>query len=302
MNASPAERPAGAVDRQGIRLAIAGLVLANLCLTCGPWLVRLADVGPLSSGFWRLALAAAPLLVIARATGRPIGDTPRRLWPVMALAGIAFAADLAAWHSGILRTRLANATLLGNGASFFFPLWGFVAARAWPGRAQAVALLLAAAGVVLLFGRSVEISPDHVVGDLLCLAAGLFYTLYLIAMDRARGAIAPLPAHAIFTGVAAVALLPFALLLEPAFLPKDWTPLLLLALGSQVIGQGLLIYAMGQLSPLVVGLALLSQPVLGAFIGWTVFGERLEAVDLLGIAAIVVALVLIRRQGRIAPD
>lgn len=298
MIASPADRPATAVDRRGARLAIAGLVLANLCLACGPWLVRLADVGPLSSGFWRLALAAAPLLMIARATGRPVGDTPRRLWPVMALAGLAFAADLAAWHSGILRTRLANATLLGNGASFFFPMWGFVVARAWPGRAQLLALALAAAGVALLFGRSVEISPDHVVGDLLCLAAGMFYTLYLIAMDRARGAVAPLPALAIFTLVAAVALLPFALALEPAFLPHDWTPLLLLALGSQVIGQGLLIYAMGHLPPLVVGLALLSQPVLAAAIGWIVYAERLAAPDMLGIAAIVVALVLVRRQSR----
>ncbi|MET0268960.1 MAG: DMT family transporter [Sphingomonas sp.] len=281
-----------------MRLALAGLVLANICLACGPWLVRLADVGPLSSGFWRLALAAAPLLLIARVAGQPIGGIPRALWPALAVAGLAFAADLAAWHSGILHTRLANATLLGNGASFFFPLWGFVVARAWPGRAQIAALLLAAAGVTLLFGRSVELSPDHVLGDLLCLCAGLFYTLYLIAMNRARGSVAPLPALALFTLIAAVALLPFALALETAFLPRDWTPLLLLALGSQVVGQGLLIFAMGHLSPLVVGLGLLTQPALAAAIGWVVYGERLTGMDALGMAAILVALVLVRRQHR----
>lgn len=297
MPSAPVDRPA---SPRHVRLALAGLVIANLCLACGPWLVRLADVGPLSSGFWRLAIAAPALLLIARAAGRPVSATPRALWPVLAVAGLAFAADLAAWHIGILHTRLANATLFANCASFFFPLYGFVAARAWPGRGQIVALALAALGVGLLFGRSFELSPQYVLGDVLCLAAGLFYTVYLVAMERARGRVAPLPALALFTLIALAPLLPFALALEPAFWPRDWTPLLLLALGSQVIGQGLVIYAIGHLSPLVVGLGLLSQPVLGATIGWLAYGERLTVLDGIGAAAIAVALILVRRTPRVA--
>ncbi|TVV75652.1 DMT family transporter [Sphingomonas solaris] len=289
---------AGHIGARHVRLALAGLVLANLCLACGPWLVRLADVGPLSSAFWRLAIAAPALLLVARAAGRPVSATPRALWPVLAVAGLAFAADLAAWHIGILHTRLANATLFANCASFFFPLYGFVAARAWPGRGQMVALALAALGVGLLVGRSFELSQQNVLGDLLRLAAGLFYTVYLVAMERARGRVAPLPALALFTIVALVPLLPFALALEPIFWPRDWTPLVLLALGSQVIGQGLVIYAIGHLSPLVVGLGLLSQPVLAAAIGWLAYGERLTAIDGIGAAAIAVALILVRRSPR----
>ena len=34
-----------------------------------------------------------------------------------------------------------------------------------------------------------------------------------------------------------------------------------LALASQVIGQGLLIFALGQLSPLMIGIGLLTQPI-----------------------------------------
>ena len=37
--------------------------------------------------------------------------------------------------------------------------------------------------------------------------------------------------------------------------PHDWTPLLIFALSSQVLGQGLLVYSIGTLPPLVVGLA-----------------------------------------------
>ena len=70
--------------------------------------------------------------------------------------------------------------------------------------------------------------------------------------------------------------------------------ILLLALGSQVIGQGLLVYALGVVPPLVVGLALLTQPAISAVIGWLVYGEMLTPGDLIGAAAIATALVLVR--------
>jgi drug/metabolite transporter (DMT)-like permease len=92
----------------------------------------------------------------------------------------------------------------------------------------------------------------------------------------------------------AVMLLPFAVGIGERVWPSDWTPLLLLALGSQVIGQGLLVYAIGALPPLIVGLALLTQPAISALIGWLAYDERLTALDWVGAAAIALALVLVR--------
>jgi len=46
--------------------------------------------------------------------------------------------------------------------------------------------------------------------------------------------------------------------------------------------------------PLVVGLALLTQPAVSALIGWFAYGETLSAADWLGAIAIAVALVLVR--------
>jgi drug/metabolite transporter (DMT)-like permease len=80
--------------------------------------------------------------------------------------------------------------------------------------------------------------------------------------------------------------------------PHDWTPLVVFALSSQVIGQGLLVYSIGTLPPLVVGLALLTQPAISAAIGWLAYGERLSAMDALGALAIGAALVLVRLPER----
>ena len=71
-------------------------------------------------------------------------------------------------------------------------------------------------------------------------------------------------------------------------------PLVIFALSSQVIGQGLLVYSIGVFPPLVVGLALLTQPAVSAAIGWFAYGETLSAADWVGAFAIAAALVLVR--------
>lgn len=277
------------------RVAFAALLAGNVALAFGPWLVRLADTGPVAAAFWRVALAAPLLLIVAAATsGSPLRSA-RGLWVVLALSGLLFAADLASWHVGILQTTLANATLFGNSATFIYPLYGFLVARAWPTRGQGFALALAATGAALLMGRSYQLDPNHLVGDLLCLLAGALYAGYFILMARARETMAPLPALALSTLAAIAPLWLAALALGEAIMPVDWRPLIVLALMSQVIGQGLMIYALGKLSPLVVGIALLTQPVVAGAIGWIVYGERLGVADFAGAVMIAVALVLVRR-------
>lgn len=276
-------------------------LIGSAILSAGPLLVRLADVGPLQSAFWRVALAVVPLLLLARLTARRVATdkpTPRTHFGWFLAAGFFFSADLAAWHLGIERTTLANSALFANSASFLYPLWGYVVARAWPSRKAASALLLAAVGITLLMGLSADISPRHLVGDLLCLLAAVFYTGYLIGMDHARGATSALAALAQATLVSAVMLLPVALLARGAFWPGDWTPLLLLAFGSQVVGQGLIIFALPHIAPLAAGLGLLVQPLLSAGFGYAWFGERLSALEAAGMVAILVALVLVRLPER----
>jgi drug/metabolite transporter (DMT)-like permease len=270
------------------------LVVANALLAMGPLFVRVADVGPVASAFWRMALALPILALLAARGGMP--RISRGLILVLALSGILFAADLASWHLGILRTKLANATLFGNSTSLLFPIYGFLAARAWPSQRQGWALALAAVGAILLMGRSYQLSPDHLVGDLLCVLAGVFYTFYFVIIARARETLSALPMLVLSTLASAVPLLFLALAMGERVWPTDWTPLIGLALCSQVIGQGLMVYVLGRLNPLVIGLGLLTQPVVAATIGWVAFGERLGVPDILGAVLVGIALVLVRQR------
>lgn len=280
--------------------AFAALIGANVALAFGPWFVRLADTGPVAAGFWRIALAAPLLVAAALASGGPASlRVDRRLLLLVALGGVCFAADLGSWHIGILRTTLANATLFGNCATLIFPIYGFVIARAWPTRLQGTALLLAFLGAALLMGRSYQLDPRHLAGDLFCILAGLLYTVYFIAMARARASLGAVPALALSTLASILPLLLLALALGERVMPVHWGPLIGLALVSQVFGQGLMIHALGKLSPLVIGVALLIQPGVAATVGWTVYGERLTAPDLVGVAMVAAALVLVRLRGTV---
>lgn len=287
----------GPLVRVAGRWAFLALLAGNISLSIGALLVRLADTGPTASAFWRMAIALPFLLALAwRESGGRL--PPKNAIVVAGTAGIFFALDLVAWHIGILQTKVANATLFGNCASLLLVIWSILLARQLPRGWQALAILLAFAGSALLMGQSYELSPAYLVGDLLSLLAGVLYTGYVLLMQRVRGALEPWTALAISSVVCVPILLATALALGETMIPQNWTPLILLALTSQIIGQGLITWSLPRFSPLVIGLTLLVQPAVAALAGWLAFGELLGPVDIFGGMLVGAALVLIRLPNR----
>ena len=277
---------------------LGALLGANVALALGPWSVRLADSGPVAAGFWRLLLPLPLLFLLARWNRQQIGGFPRATWAAMLGAGAFFAFDLASWHLGIGRTRLGNVTLFGNSGSLIIMVWGFVALRRWPGGKEVAALMLALAGAAILLGRSLEISAETLAGDLFCLLAGFFYSFYIILLQRARTSLGNWALLFWSSLASAPVLLGVALALGEPVWPHRWWPLLTLALGSQVIGQGLLVYALRHFPPLIIGLSLLTQPAVAVIAGWFAFNEALSLTDGLGMAMVAGALVMARAGER----
>lgn len=284
-------------SQQQHRHAFAALLLGAWALAVGPWFVRLSDVGPIATGFWRLAIALPFLWALTKAKKQPVHWPRRGLTYAIVGAAIFYALDLALWNIGIRMTKLGNATLFGNAGSLVFACWGLWLARRLP-LLQGIALILATGGSLLLMSSSYELSSRNLAGDAYALAAGLLYGGYLILVDKVRSELHPLPLLFLATAFATPILLVLSIAAGEQIWPRDWTPLVLFALSSQVLGQGLLVFAIGNLSPLVVGLVLLSQPAIAALIGWFAYSERLSATDIAGALAIAVALVLVRLPQR----
>ena len=279
-------------------LHFAALIGGNIALAVGPWSVRLADSGPISAGFWRLALAIPLLALLARRNHQPLGGFGKATWLAIVAAGVLFALDIASWHVGIGQTRLGNATLFGNSGSVILMGWAIVMTRRLPRPFEALGILSALAGAAILMGRSLEIDARSLVGDLFCILAGFLYGFYILLLQNAR---ARLGSWSLLTW-SSLAGVPVLLALAlwqgepvwPGSAGSGWWPLIALALLSQVIGQGLMVFALKHFTPLIVGLTLLTQPVVAVVVGWFVFGEALVPLDFLGIALVGAALVLAR--------
>lgn len=275
---------------------IAALLGGNIALAIGPWFVRLADTGPVAAGFWRLFLALPFMVLLARANRQPLTGMPVKTLALVALGAVTFALDLASWHIGIGMTRLGNATLFGNAGSIVLLFWGFIVHRVAPGRVEWLAIVFALAGAAILMGRSLDISDATLIGDLFSVAAGLLYAVYLLTLQGARDKFGSWSLLVWVSIFGAPVLLAIALWLGEPVWPQAWGPVVGLFVLSQLVGQGLMVYSLKYFPPLVVGLALLTQPVVAAIYGWLVFGEVLSGLDIAGMVLVGAALAVSRAR------
>ena len=284
--------------RNGTVLQFIALLAGNVALALGPWSVRLADTGPVSAAFWRLALAVPVLVLLARWSGQRLTGFGKAAWIAIAIAGFCFALDIAFWHIGIGMTRMANASLFGNSGSIVMMIWGLIALHRAPHAREWLALGAALGGGAILLGRSLNIAHVTLLGDLFCIAAGLLYSVYLIALQHHRAELGGWSLLSWSSIAGLPVLLGMALWLGEPVWPHNWGPVVVLALLSQLIGQGLLVYSLKNFSPLVIGLALLTQPAVAVSVGWLVFGEVLGPLDIAGMVLVGGGLVLARSTQR----
>ncbi len=276
----------------------AALMGANAMLALGPWWVRMADTGPVAAAFWRMFLPLPLLFGLAVANRQPLTGMPRSSFVMVIAAGLFFAIDLASWHIGIGMTRLGNATLFGNAGSIIVMVWGLIALARRPRRSEVLALIAALTGAAILFGRSFEISTRTLAGDFFCLFGGLCYAFYVIPLQKARESLGNWSLLAWSSLASAPLLLLIAMLLGEPVWPQHWWPVIGLAAGSQLIGQGLLVFSLRHFPPQIIGLTLLMQPMIGVSAGWLVFGEAFSGWDALGMAMVAGALVIARAGQR----
>jgi drug/metabolite transporter (DMT)-like permease len=274
------------------------LLAGATCIALSPIWVRVADVGPTVSAFWRVALAVPLLWVVFLSVSRkPSQDGPNP-WLLLA-AGFAFAGDLAFWHWSIQFTSVANSTLLANLASIFVTLAAWVLWRQRPTATFLAGLAAALVGVALLVRASLGFSSSALLGDALGVVTAMFYAWYLLSVKGVRDqGIATLQLMAVTTTITAVILFPVAYTSGEALLPASemgWLKLLGLAWISHSAGQGLIAYALAHLPAAFSAVGLLFQPVMAALFAWFLLGEPLAALQVLGGAIVLMGIYLAHR-------
>lgn len=292
---------ASLAERRREHIALGALVLGAVAMGASPLFVRMADVGPFASAFWRTALALPFLAVWAATEPR----TPRRalmsrsVW----LSGLLFAGDLFFWHLAILATTVANATFLATTAPVFVVAgaWFLLGERIAPRGFAGLALCLV--GGAALVGHSYGFAPQRLTGDFYGVVTALFFAGYMLALRAARRDVPAGTLSFISAAITTVILFGVALTLEPTLLPQSargWAVLIALALISQVAGQGLLAFALGTLPAPFSSLVIFLEAVAAALFAWIVLHEALETMQWLG-GVLILAGIFVARPRNPAP-
>lgn len=286
--------------------ALTSLIVGAIVIALAPIFVRLSEVDPIATAFYRMALAL-PFFVmwglVSQSKGvaidwRKIALPKSRLtW----VAGFCFAGDLALWHWSIHYTSVANATLMANLAPIFVTLFAFVVLRhrfKWSFIFGIAAALL---GAVLLIQGGLSFGTGSLLGDGLGIATAMFYAGYIIAVSELRKSESTFSVMLSTTWVSSLFLLPLMVMTESQFVPNSsyaWMVLILLALLPQCLGQGLIAFGMAHLPAAYSSISLLVQPVAAALLAWSLLNEGMGPVQIVGAVVVLAAITFCHRSRR----
>jgi len=274
----------------------AALVGGALAMGLSPIFVRLADVGPFTSAFWRVTLALPALYLWMRVSERA-GRQSRAFSKATMLAGVAFAGDLFFWHLSIFTTSVANATFFATTAPIWVVLFGWLLLGKRASQAILAGLALCILGGFALLAQSLQLRPAGAIGDLFGLATGVFFGLYFLAVQAARGQSSAARVTFEATLITAVLLFPAAIGLEGRMFPhtaQGVAALLAMAWISHAGGQGLLAVALGRLGAAFSSLVIFLEAIAAACFAWAFLGEPVSAVQAFGGLAILVGIYVAR--------
>ena len=267
-------------------------------------LVRLSHASPSTAAVFRCAYALPALGLLTWIESRRYG--PRawadRRWAVA--SGVFFAADLLMWHHSIGDIGAGLATVLANIQVVLVPLVAWAVLSERPGRQLLAALPLALLGVVLISGVLEHGAYGHnpTRGTVFGIGAGIAYVGFLLLL-RHGGADLRRPAGPLFdaTAVAAVLCVIAGSIIGDARLVPVWPGaawLITLALTSQVLGWLLIASSLPRLPAALTSLLLTIQPVGSVALAAAIFGESPSAVQLVGVALVLIALLAATYRAR----
>ncbi|MBU6371305.1 MAG: DMT family transporter [Alphaproteobacteria bacterium] len=279
--------------------AVAAVALGAAVIGFAPIGLRLSELGPMATAFWRFVFALPGLFVLAAMAPRE--GRPQKLGPLVA-AGVCFGLDLTLWHAALTHTTVLNATMLSNMTPVLAAAggWLFLRERVSWGFALGAAIALGGAAV-LTTSRIGAGAGGGVTGDALALFSAVWYAAYLVILRVGRRGVDVRVAMLVTT----LASLPVAVIATlatgEAWLPhtaQGWLVLIGLGVIVHMGGQGLIAYGVGRLPIALSTVILWVQPVAAAALGWVLFGEALGPLAFVGAALILAGVWVVQRERR----
>jgi drug/metabolite transporter (DMT)-like permease len=216
------------------------------------------------------------------------------------LGGVFFALDIALWNTSVMHTGAAVASILGNNTPVFVGILSWLVLHKRPRATFWIGLSLSVAGclAIMLGPAHAGSAPITLYGNLMAIAASLFFAAYLVTTERVRRDLDTLTFNALAIGGSIATLLIVCLVMRlplTGYPPRAWAALVALGLVSQLAAYYALVYALGHLPATLTSVGLLGQVPSTAFLAWLLLGEPLTPLQIAGGAAVLVGILVVNR-------
>ena len=292
-----------ATDAIGARPRLAAVVGATFIAFSGIFFYY-SGQSPSTATVFRCLLALPFLAFLVVGEDRRFGARSRRDRGLAVAAGVCFAVDLISWQHAVILVGAGLATVVANFQVVVVAVLSWVLFGERPTRRLVAGVPLVLVGAILISGvvdsGAYGINPG--LGVAFGLIAAVAYSGFLILIRQANrggqrtwGSLFDASATA---GVAAIlaGLAIGDLDLTPGPAALGW--LLVVALTSQVAGYGLINLSLPRLPAAVTSVLLLVQPVITVVAAAILLGERPSTLQLVGVAALLVGVVIAAAPGR----
>lgn len=255
----------------------AALGLGMVAFSTASILTRLAAAPPLVIGAWRMVLASLLLTPFAwPRLRREWAALTRRDMLYLGLAGMALAIHFATWISSLSYTTVASSVILVTTNPIFVGLATRYLLHERVGRFQAVAILIALTGSVIVSYGDLQLSGRALWGDALALVGALAASTYILLGRAVRRKLSTLAYVWPCYGLAALLLLLLCLVTRQqllAYSARAYLLFALLAIGPQILGHSSFNWALAHFSPILITLAILGEPVGASILALIILGE-----------------------------
>jgi drug/metabolite transporter (DMT)-like permease len=282
----------------------AGVLIAS---TASIMITGAIDLGisPLAVAAGRLSIAALILTPITWArSGTELRQLSRRDLGLALIAGLFLTIHFATWISSLAYTSIASSTALVATNPIFVALasWLILRERLRVGIWMGVVVTLAGSLLIALSDSSAGHGSAPLWGDLLALLGAMTVSGYFLIGRQLRSRLSLLPYIWLVYTTAAVGLLVVMGLSGQSLIGLPALGYLLifgLAIGPQLLGHSAFNWAIKYLSPTLVTIAILGEPISSALLALLIFQQPLQPLQLIGggvlLAGIAIASLAERR-------
>ncbi|MGQ0676402.1 MAG: DMT family transporter [Rhodospirillales bacterium] len=300
--ASAAAEAMGGRAQSGLRLGLALVVLAASCYGTLPSMVRLAFAGGADETaimLFRACSAAVVCAALAGASGKPIVP-PRGLRLIGVCIGLVWLVGAYSYVGAIKRIPIGVAVTI----FFMFPLLVALLARVIEGerlgKGRLAGLVAGFIGVMLAVGASLG-GLDPLGMSLAAVAAAGVAVNITLSVKVMRGS-SPYAAMVMMTGGSAAALIALALAtgLNLPTTALSWFGLLSSA-ALFCVAMTCFYTAVHMIGSVRAAVVCNLEPVMATLVAFLVLGETLKPLQLIGIALVIAAVMLVQLAGSKKP-